>query len=124
MQANQDKANRIIPTVPAGRSAPVLWALALTALLLLGYTLPALQFVSSPANYLPLHTALEFAAMAVSVMVFSLAWNVRSQPDNGNAMLIGAGFLAVGLIDFAHTLSYAGMPDLVTPSGPEKAINF
>ena len=124
MQANQDKANRIIPTVPAGRSAPVLWALALTALLLLGYTLPALLFVSSPANYLPLHTALEFAAMAVSVMVFSLAWNVRSQPDNGNAMLIGAGFLAVGLIDFAHTLSYAGMPDLVTPSGPEKAINF
>lgn len=39
-------------------------------------------------------------------------------------MILGVGFLAVGLIDLAHTLSFAGMPDLVTPSSPEKAINF
>ena len=108
----------------AALSPPVLWAVTLTALLLLGYTLPAFRFFPSPANYLPLHTALEFAAIAVSVMVFTLAWNLRHHPNNSHLMLVGTGLLAVGLIDFAHTLSYAGMPDLVTPSGPEKAINF
>jgi PAS domain S-box-containing protein len=100
------------------------WAFALTAVLLLGSALPGLRFFASPANYLPWHTALEFAAMAVSAMVFMLAWNLRNQPNSGNIMLLGVGFLAVGLIDFGHTLSYPGMPDLVTPSGTEKAINF
>ena len=105
-------------------SPPAVWALALTAVLLMGFALPGFRFFTVPSNYLPLHTALEFAALAVSAMIFSLAWNLRDQPDSGNIMLMGTGFLAVGLIDFAHILSYAGMPDLVTPSGPEKAINF
>ena len=100
------------------------WALALTGLLLVVQAFPASKFFSSPASYLPLHTALEFAAMAVSAMVFSLAWNLLRRPNNSHIMLIGAGFLAVGLMDFAHTLSYPGMPDLVSASGTEKAINF
>jgi len=101
-----------------------LWAAGLTLLLLFGQTLPAARFFSVPASYLPFHTFLEFIAMAVSAMVFSLAWNLREQGRNNHHTLLGAGFLAVGLIDFAHTLSYAGMPVLVTASGPEKAINF
>jgi len=39
-------------------------------------------------------------------------------------LIIGCGFLAVGLIDAAHLMSYRGMPDFVTPAHPEKAINF
>jgi PAS domain S-box-containing protein len=124
MQFKPNKAGQGGHSSLATLQPPAVWALALTALLLVGYTLPALRFFSAPANYLPLHTALEFASMAVSAMVFTLAWNLRHQPRNGSFMLLGAGLLAVGLIDFAHTLSYAGMPDLVTPSGTEKAINF
>jgi len=96
----------------------------LTVLLLLGQTLPAAKFFSAPSNYLPLHNGLEFISIAVSVMVFALAWNLRRQADNSHLMRLGVGFLAVSLIDFAHTLSFAGMPTWVTPSGPEKAINF
>ena len=99
-------------------------AVVLTLLLFFGQTLPAAKFFSSPANYLPLHIIIEFLAMTVSAMVFALAWNLRWQPDNSHRIILGAGFLAVCLIDVAHTLSYAGMPDLGTPSGPEKAINF
>ncbi len=102
----------------------VWWASGLTLLLLFGQTLPAARFFTVPANYLPLHTFLEFIAMAVSAMVFTLAWNLRQQGRNNHRILLGAGFLAVALIDFAHTLSYAGMPTLVTASDPEKAINF
>ncbi|MCF8197484.1 MAG: EAL domain-containing protein [Sulfuritalea sp.] len=108
----------------AALSPQAIWVGVLTLLLVFGFALPAAQFFSSPMNYLPLHTALEFVAMAVSAMVFALAWNLRQQPDNSHRMLLGTGFLAVGLIDFAHTLSYPGMPDLITPSGSEKAINF
>jgi hypothetical protein len=84
--------------------------------------LPALRFFSLPLNYLPLHSILEFVATAVSAMVFALAWNLRGHPDKSHRMLLGAGFLAVGIIDIGHILSFSGMPDLVTPSGTEKTI--
>ena len=103
---------------------PRIWMAGLSLLLLFGQWLPASRFFSSPAHYLPLHTALEFVAMAVSAMVFALAWNLRRQPASSHALLLGCTFLSIGLIDLAHTLSYSGMPELVTPSGPEKAINF
>ncbi len=100
------------------------WVVALTLLLVLGQALPELKFFSTPSSYLPFHTVLEFGSMAVSAMVFALAWNLHRQTDNSHLIILGTGFLAVSLIDIAHTLSYVGMPDLVTPSGPEKAINF
>ena len=124
MYSDHTNANPSALARPAALPAPAVWALALTALLLFGFALPGFRFFSTPASYLPLHTALEFTAMAVSVMVFTLAWNLRNLPQNSNIMLIGAGFLAVGLLDFAHTLSYPGMPDLVTASSTEKAIDF
>ena len=120
------------PKAPSGlaawcfstNQAPGWWAAGLTVLLIFGQALPDAKFFSSPTHYLPLHNGLEFISIAVSVMVFALAWNLRRQADNSHLMLLGVGFLAVSLIDFAHTLSYAGMPVWVTPSGSEKAINF
>ena len=113
-------------SLPQGkpRISPFPLLAALTGLLLAGQWLPAIKFFSTPASYLPLHTFLEFVAIVISAMVFAIAWNQRTRPDNSHAILLGCGFLAVCLIDFGHTLSYAGMPELVTPSGAEKAINF
>ncbi|NDV12670.1 bifunctional diguanylate cyclase/phosphodiesterase [Crenobacter caeni] len=102
------------------------WRLAalLTVLFAAGGLLPSGRFFAAPASYLPLHTLLEFVAMLVAVMVSTLAWSLRRETDNRPRLLLGAGFLAAGLLDFGHVLSYAGMPPLVTASGPEKAINF
>ena len=108
----------------ASTAAPLLWGLALTVLLALGQFLPAGRFFEDPVDYLTLHTAMEFFSMAVSAMVFALAWNLRDQPGNSHFGLLGAGFLAVTLIDVAHTLSFPGMPSLVTPNDTAKAINF
>ena len=105
-------------------TAPLRWALALTILLLIGGLLPAAKFFSEPSSYLPLHTLLEFFAMAVSAMVFALAWNLRNRPGSSRYLLLGGGFLIVCLIDAAHTLSYPGMPLFFTPNDPEKAIAF
>jgi PAS domain S-box-containing protein len=85
--------------------------------------LPGFKFFSSPASYLPLHTGLEFIAMAFAAMVFTLSWNLRERRDP-RYMILGIGFLCVAVIDFGHVLSYPGMPAWITDSGPEKAINF
>lgn len=121
--------NGTIPTSPLPHpekkfTTPLLWVGVLSSLLLLSGWLPAFRFFANPAHYLPFHIALEFVAMAVSAMVFALSWNLRRTDENSHAVTLGTGFLAVTLIDLAHTLSFAGMPDLVTPSSPEKAINF
>lgn len=71
-----------------------------------------------------LHTVIEFAAIVIAFLVFSVAWHTSSIGQPGNILIIGCGFLAVGLIDMGHVLSYKGMPDFVSPSGPEKAIQF
>ncbi len=105
-------------------TAPLVWAGILSGLLLFGSWLPEFKFFADPAHYLPFHITLEFVAIAVSAMVFALAWSLRSAQWNSHAVILGTGFLAVAFIDLAHTLSFAGMPDLVTPSSPEKAINF
>ncbi|MGE5489727.1 MAG: MASE3 domain-containing protein, partial [Actinomycetota bacterium] len=101
-----------------------LWAAGLTLLLLIGQALPTAKFFSDPSHYLPLHIVLEFFAISITGMVAGLAWSLRERMPNSYRTLLGAGFLAVCCIDVAHTLSFAGMPTVVTASGPEKAINF
>jgi signal transduction histidine kinase/CheY-like chemotaxis protein/HPt (histidine-containing phosphotransfer) domain-containing protein len=111
----------------AGKShpwPPLAWAAGLTLLLVCGPLLPAAKLFSGPAGYLPVHIILEFVVMAVSAMVFALGWNLRRQEENSQAVLLAAAGLGFALVDLAHTLSYQGMPDFITPSGPEKAINF
>jgi len=47
------------------------------------------------SDYLPLHTGLEFIAMAVSLMVFGLGWNLRRQAGNSHGIVLAAAFLSV-----------------------------
>ncbi len=98
--------------------------IGLTLLLVAGPLLPAARFFPVAADYLPIHTGLEFVAMAVSLMVFGLGWNLRGEENDSHIVLLAATFLGVALIDFAHTLSYPGMPDVLGASAPEKAIDF
>ena len=96
--------------------------LALCGLLLRQF--PPVLLFARPDDYLPVHSVLEMVSIAVSLMVFSLAWALRHAEKNTRLLIIGLAFLAVGTIDFVHMFSYQGMPDLVTPSSPEKAINL
>lgn len=116
---------RPLPAKDGGNlRAPFRTAFVLTLLFLAGVTIPPLSLFTHHEQYLPLHTVLEFVAMAISVMIFSLGWNVRKERESGYLPVLGGAFLAVALIDFAHTFSYPGMPRLITESSTEKAINF
>lgn len=56
-------------------------------------------------------------------LVFAVAWHSEG-PRRASNQLLGCAFLAIALLDLGHMLSYKGMPDWITPSSAEKAIEF
>lgn len=97
---------------------------ALALVLLLVIILPAPELTRGLANYLPLHTALEVGAISVAVLIFAIGWNTHRHLDSTGVIWLACLFFGVALLDLSHTLSYTGMPAFITPSGPDKAINF
>ena len=73
---------------------------------------------------LPMHIAAETFAIVIAMLVFAVTWNAYEVGRSTNTLILACGFLAIGLLDFGHMLSFSGMPDFVTPSGPEKGIQF
>jgi len=73
---------------------------------------------------LPAHIAAETFAIVVAMLIFAVTWNAYEEGRATNTLILACGFLAIGLLDFGHLLSFKGMPDFVTPGGPEKAIQF
>lgn len=90
----------------------------------LAWALPPLAGANGMAHYMPLHILLETISIVIAMLVFAVGWHAYRKEMTGNILLLSCVFLGVGILDFSHLLSYAGMPDFVTPSAPEKAINF
>jgi len=104
---------------------PILCMLvALLVVWMLCSSLLQMQYVFHQSVFVPLHTAMHVFSLVVSWLVFAIGWNTRDPERAGSVTLLACGFLGVALADFGHALSYAGMPDLVTPASPEKSINF
>ena len=103
-------------------------ACALVALLAAGALVvtvaPTLPGVKGMSGYAPLHMFLETFSIVIAMLVFAVGWSAHYRGLAGNILVLAIGFLGIGLLDFSHTLSYAGMPDFVTPNGPGKAIDF
>ncbi len=102
----------------------LIWLSVLLASLGVVQVLPPPDIARGLAGYVPLHTAMEVLAMAVAAMVFGISWATQRYGHNGRATVLGVAFFGVAVLDLSHTLSFAGMPDFVTPSGAEKGINF
>jgi hypothetical protein len=98
--------------------------LMLAALFLIVWFAPPQHAFEGISRYQSIHLPVETASLIISMLIFGVAWNAYSKERAANIILLACASLAVGLIDFAHMLSFAGMPDWVTPAGPEKAINF
>ncbi|MGZ5052426.1 MAG: MASE3 domain-containing protein [Methylobacter sp.] len=74
--------------------------------------------------YLVFHNVAEIFSVMVSLSIFGIGWFSYNQSRDYHALILSVIFLAVGLIDSMHTLSYAGMPDFFTPNSPDKASRF
>lgn len=82
------------------------------------------QEFSPIASYLPFHILIETTSIVIAMMIFVIGWHAHRHGLSGNILLLACAFLGVGIMDFTHMLSYMGMPDFITPSSPQKAINF
>lgn len=94
------------------------------AVLIVALRLLPASALAGVGHYLPLHMLLETLAIIVASMIFVLGWYTQRGAKTLRMQVIACFFLAVAILDFSHMISFAGMPDFVSPSGPEKAINF
>jgi PAS domain-containing protein len=84
----------------------------------------SLYRVMGISPYLVFHNIAEFFSVMVSFSVFGLGWYVYDQNNDRHSLFLSVAFLGIGLMDFMHTLGYAGMPPLITPNVPNKSIQF
>ena len=115
------KGDNVFSTLGVGRASLLA---TLIIVLVVVKVFPSQHIFENPAAYLPLHTAMEIFAIIISMLIFAVGWHAHGRERAGNIVLISCAFLAVGLLDIAHALSYPGMPDFVTPNSPGKAIHF
>ena len=109
---------------PRARVRPLVLVVVSLAMLV-PLALAVLFPLSSPLeDYLVLHITMEGFSVIVASLIFTIAWHTAGPSRSPAAALLGAGFLAVALLDGLHLLSYAGMPRLVTEGGAAKAIWF
>jgi diguanylate cyclase (GGDEF)-like protein/PAS domain S-box-containing protein len=96
----------------------------LSGILFLVWLSPPSHALEEVGDYLPLHLVIEMIAVIIAILTFLVGWNTYNKEIPDNILILASLFLGVGLLDFVHLLSYPGMPNLITPSGPEKAIEF
>ena len=70
------------------------------------------------------HSCLELFAVVVALLVFTAGYQARFSRRQGTAMLFGAAFLGVALLDMLHLFSYVGMPDALSANTPHKSMLF
>lgn len=83
-----------------------------------------LDTVIEKSTYLVFHNITEFFSIMVSLSVFSVGWFTYDQSKDRHALFLGTAFLAVGLLDFLHTMSNAAMPAFITPNSTNKSTQF
>ena len=100
--------------------------------LLLGMAVPTWWWVYHPvqpavvdtALFLFLHTMVELFAVVVAALVFVTGYRAVLSLRNGAVVLLGVCFLGVALLDLLHTMSYEGMPNVISVNSPQKSIYF
>ncbi len=75
-------------------------------------------------GYITIHIFLETISIVISMLVFAFCWGLNLKDRPGNFLILSSVFFGVAFLDFFHAVSYQGMPDFITPSGPEKGIDF
>lgn len=97
---------------------------ALVLLLLLAWLYFSSAALWHVPEYLTLHQVFESLSIVVAALVFAVGWHAGRLNSQRNVRILASGFLGVALLDFAHMLSFAGMPAFITPNSVAKSIWF
>ena len=66
-------------------------------------------FLMNFYSFLIFHTLIEVFSATVMFSIFTFFWLTRDRIENNFYLILGSGFLFIGIIDLIHTLSYKGM---------------
>lgn len=66
-------------------------------------------YLSSIYSYLLFHSLVELFSVVIAFGIFVVAWGSRRYIDNNFLLILGIGYLFIGGLELAHTLSYKGM---------------
>ncbi|MGC2424032.1 MAG: MASE3 domain-containing protein [Nitrospirota bacterium] len=80
-------------------------------------------FQFHPETYLWIQGVTEGVSILICVLAFAITWHTFFLSKNHQNLFLGVAFLAVGILDAMHALSYYGMPDFITRNTVNKA-NF
>ena len=75
-------------------------------------------------NYVVVHLLIEIFIIVVSFTIAIQAWLIFPYILSSHRLNIGALFLALGLLEIFHALSYKGMPFFIRESSPYTATWF
>lgn len=103
-------------------------ALGLVGTMILGLVvirfLPFQEGFHQIEDFLPIHTLLEMVAVVIAVLVFASGWNAYSRHLPRHSLILACAFLGVAMLDFAHAMSFGGMPEFVTAGNQQRTVNF
>lgn len=86
--------------------------------------IPSLNSVFPLSLYTPMHTTIEFLSVVIGVSVFIISWYNFKQTREIHEYIFCLVFLAVSIMDFAHAMSFVGMPDFFSPNSLTKSNTF
>ncbi len=83
-----------------------------------------LGLVSIIEHYILVHSFLELVSIIFSVLIFAVGWSARRYIKNPTFLFVCAVMFWVGVLDFEHVFSFAGMPGFITPASTDKSLHF
>ncbi len=105
-----------VDLIAAHRRRTLWLMLASVPMLCLGVWTVRLPAAYAGLNFTQWHTLLEFASMLVCAAVAAVAWNGRELATPRSVHVLGVASAGALALDMAHTLSFPGMADLITPN--------
>lgn len=84
----------------------------------------ALYAIFGESNYVAVHLIIEIFLIVVSFTIAVQAWLISPFILSNQRLYLGALFLAVGIIEIGHTMSYKGMPFFIVDSSSYSATWF
>lgn len=75
-------------------------------------------------SYLTFHMIVEISSIIVSFSIFGVGYFTYNQSRNRYALFLSCAFLAIGLVDMMHMLSFPNMPAFITLNSTNKGILF
>lgn len=102
------------------------WELVIPFAILILEMLVNQQFLAvfGESNYVALHLLIEILIITASFSIAIQAWLIVPYVLSNRRLFIGALFLALGLLEILHTISYLGMPFFIKNSSTYSATWF